>query len=93
VTVGKVLSDICDQFEDVLGAKNGLLERGKDYRGAFYLIHRTEATRDLFIAVHEALAAEVAREIASRASHVPSNRLISPLSEISALRGEFVEPA
>jgi len=91
VTVGKVLSDIHDQFEDVLGAKNGILERGKDYRGHFYLIHRSVGAAKLFVTVHEALLVAANTEIATRANRRPVERTISPLSEIPALRPAWVD--
>jgi len=91
VTVGKVLADIAEQFNAVLGEANPFLPRGRDYRGAFYLIRRSEQAQALFVAVHEQLADLAQEEINLRAIHRPPQRLVSPLSEVAALRGEWVD--
>ena len=91
VTVGKVLSDLCDTFEDVLGAKMGLLERGKDYKGNFYRIHRNPATADLAIRLREDLykASEAAMADWNAGKRQPL--LASPLLECPAARGKWEE--
>lgn len=92
VTVGKLVSDLCDNFEDALGAKNGILERGRDYKGHFFLLHHNPRTAAVFYRVRDELMAmaELERSLAARGQR--SKRLTSPLNEVSALRGEFVDP-
>jgi len=93
VTVGKVISDLCDTFEDVLGAKMGLLERGRDWRGAFYRLHRNPTTARLVLAVREDLYKATEAEMALVAAGNRSQRLVSPLLECPAARGEWVAEA
>jgi hypothetical protein len=88
-TVGKVLSDLCDTFEDVLGAKCGLLERGKDYKGTFYRIHRNPTTAALAIRLREDLYKATEAEMAARATGNRPQALASPLLECPAARGEW----
>jgi hypothetical protein len=90
VTVGKVLSDLSDAFTDVLGAGNGLLERGKDYRGHFFYVHHTPEVANLYSAVREDLMRLVQDEMAQRVNRIRSQRLVSPLLECPSMRGEFV---
>jgi len=91
VTVGKVLSDLCDAFEDVLGAKLGLLERGKDYRGTFYLIHGGPGVVRVLVELREDLMRATEEEMAALArGHHPA-RLVSPLLECKSVRKEWVD--
>lgn len=89
VTVGKVLSDICEAFEDVLSAKNGILERGKDYRGSFFRVHHNPATAELYQQVRKDLMRLAEFEISARAAGIRPPRLVSPLLECGSLRGVF----
>lgn len=89
ITVGKVLSDLCDAFEDVLGEKHGILERGKDYLGLFYRIHHTEEVARVYQALREELMGLASVEMAARRNHDASPRLASPLLECPSVRGEF----
>lgn len=41
VTVGRVLSDLCDNLEDVNGRKNAFLEVKRSSEGNYYYLHRT----------------------------------------------------
>lgn len=94
ITVGKVLSDLCDAFEDVLGEKHGILERGRDYQGMFYLIHHTEEVARTYQALREELMGLVQVEMVARVNHSGTPRLASPLLECPSVRGEFPsEPA
>jgi hypothetical protein len=90
VTVGKVLSDLCDTFEDVLGSKMGLLERGRDWKGAFYRIHRNPTTARLYQALREDLYKATEAEMAARAAGNRPKALVSPLLECPSARGEWV---
>ena len=89
VTVGKVLSDLCEAFEDVLGAKNGLLERNRDWKGTFYVIHRNPDTATLYWKAREDLMRLVDVEMDARKSGQRPERLASPLLECPSLRGEW----
>lgn len=91
VTVGKVLSDICDAFEDVLKAKNGLLERSRDWKGTFYRIHRNGETAALYWKAREDLMRLASAEMAARAAGNRPERLASPLIECPSLRGEWID--
>jgi len=90
-TVGKVLSDLCDTFEDVLGAKMGLLERGRDWKGAFYRLHRNNSTAGLAIALREDLYKATEAEMAARAAGNKPLALASPLLECPSARGEWTD--
>jgi len=89
VTVGRVLSDLCDAFEDVLGRKMGILERGKDYRGFFYLLHHNPTTADLFYRVREDLMKLVKIEMDAQTNRQHMARPASPLLECPSLRAEW----
>jgi hypothetical protein len=91
VTVGKVLSDLCDAFEDVLGAKNGLLERGRDWKGTFYVLHRNPETAKAYWKAREDLMRLSQLEMEARAEGRKIDRLASPLLECPSLRGEWVD--
>jgi len=91
VTVGKVISDLCDTFEDVLGAKMGLLERGRDWRGAFYRIHRSETTAKAALALREDLYKATEVEMSARAAGNRPKALISPLVECPSARGAWTD--
>lgn len=92
VTVGKVLSDLHDAFEERLGKGNSLLERGKDYRGVFYLVKHTGEVGILYRDVREGLMAAARVELDLQAAGgTRSPRLESPLIEVPALRGEWVD--
>jgi hypothetical protein len=91
VTVGKVLSDLCDGFEDALGAKNGLLERGRDWKGAFYRIHRNPTTARRAQMLREDLYRSAQDEIALRQTKRRHDHLVSPLLECGSLRGTWEE--
>lgn len=88
-TVGKVLSDLCDAFEDVLGAKNGLLERGRDYKGTFYRIHRNPEVAKVAQALREDLYRLTEAEMANRKAGNRPLALASPLLECASVRGEW----
>lgn len=93
ITVGRVLNDIREYFEDKLGGKGlGLLEHGQDYKGAFYRIHINEDTVRLFHKARVELAAlaEIERTLRDRGE--PTKRLMSPLQEVPSLREEWVYP-
>jgi hypothetical protein len=91
VTVGKVLSDLCDAFSDVLGEKNGLLERGRDWRGVFYRIHRNPATADLAQRLREDLYKATEAEMDARKAGQRPKALVSPLLECPSARGAWVD--
>ena len=91
VTVGKVLSDLCDAFGDVLGAKLGLLERSKDQRGTFYLIRRTPEVARVFTALREELMRATELEMAALSRGEHPARLVSPLLECPSVRKEWVD--
>ena len=93
VTVGRVLADLCEGFEDVLGAKNGLLERGQDYRGSFFRLHHTEDTAKVAHALRDDLMALAKVEITARLLGKRSKSMVSPLLECASLRGEFQDIA
>ena len=86
VTVGKVLSDLCDNFEDRLGAKCGILERGRDWKGNFYYIHRDAETAELAHRVLDDLQRLVEDEMSKRVLCQKVLRDISPLVECPSLR-------
>jgi hypothetical protein len=88
-TVGKVISDLCDTFEDVLGQKTGLLERGKDYRGTFYRIHRNPQTAAVALSLREDLYRATEVEMAARSVGNRPKALVSPLLECPSVRGEW----
>lgn len=88
-TVGKVLSDLCDAFEDVLGAKMGLLERGRDYKGTFYRIHRNPATAKVAQGIREDLYRLTGIEIEARSNGNKPLALASPLLECPNARGAW----
>ena len=89
VTVGKVLSDLCDAFESVLGAKCGLLERNRDQKSQFYVFHRNPETGGLARRLYQDRYLLAEAEIAAVAARRPANRSYSPLLECPAARGEF----
>ena len=89
VTVGKVLSDLCDGFEQRLGAKCGLIERGRDQKSIFYVFHRNQETATLARSLYDDLYRLAEVEIAAVAGRGPRNRSFSPLLECPSLRGEF----
>jgi hypothetical protein len=93
VTVGKVLSDLCEAFEGKLGEHNGLLERGKDFKGAFYRIHHVPAAAELYIRLREDLMRLSEIEMAERGRGNRPPRLVSPLLECASVREEWNEPA
>lgn len=88
-TVGKVLADLCDAFETVLGAKNGLLERGRDSRGSFYRLHQNQGTAGAAWLLRDDLYSLVQAEIAVRRAGGKTDTLGSPLLECPSVRGEF----
>ena len=89
VTVGKVLSDLCDAFEATLGPKCGLIERGRDQRGAFYVFHRGPDASELAYRLYDDLYDLSDAEMASVRRGNPPNRQFSPLLECPAARGKF----
>lgn len=91
VTVGKVISDLCDAFEDVLGEKNGLLERGKDFKGSFYRVHHLPDVARVYYGLREDLMRLVEVEMAAQSNRQRSQRLVSPLLECPTVRGEWKE--
>lgn len=92
VTVGRVLVDLGEAFEDVLGPKMGLLERGQDYRGAFYNIHLNADTVGLYYRLREDLMRLAEDEMTRKGRGDASKRLASPLLECPSVRGEFSDP-
>lgn len=93
VTVGKVLSDLCDGFDEILGAKLGFLERGRDWRGTFYVIHRDPANAALYRNLREDLMTLTQVEMEARAFRRPLERIASPLLECPSMRGKWNEQA
>ena len=91
VSVGRILADICDQFEDVLGAEKGLLARTRDGRGTIYYIRDTPRTAHLSVAVIEQLERLVDLERDRLVAGRPSERVESPLNQVPALRPEVGE--
>ena len=89
VTVGKVLSDLCDAFETALGAKRGLLERNRDQKSQFYVFHRNPDTAALARRLYDDLYRLSEVEMAAVAGRQARNRSFSPLLECPAVRGEF----
>ena len=89
VTVGKVVSDLCDSFTDVLGEKSGLLERGKDYKGSFYRVHHLPDVARVYFSLREDLMRLSELEITARAQRGHTKMLASPLLECPSLRGEW----
>lgn len=96
-TVGRILSDLCMQFEFVLGEKSGLLEESRDSRGAFYLIHENPETAALAYAVREdlrSLALQAVDLSRTFSKSDPRRRLHeisgSPLNECPSLQKEIV---
>jgi hypothetical protein len=89
VTVGKVLSDLCDAFEDVLGVKSGLLERGRDWKGAFYRLHRnpTTARRAQMLRKDLYYLAKTEMDVRNKGGRSPG--LASPLLECASVREEW----
>lgn len=92
VTVGRVTSDLCDNFEDVLGEKNGLLERSRDHLGAFYLIHQSPDTAKLAFRLRDDLQRLTEVEIAARKNGKKTDSLGSPLLECVSVRGAWNSP-
>lgn len=90
-TVGKVLSDLCEAFEDVLGAGNGLLTSGKDYRGAWYLFNRSKEAARVAYALREDLQRLSEAELKVRQLGRKTDTLGSPLMECPSVRGKFEE--
>lgn len=91
-TVGKVLSDLCDAFEDVLGKKMGLLERGRDWKGTFYRIHRSPDIAKVVLGLREDLYKATEAEMEARKAGNRPLALASPLLECPSVRGEWEEP-
>ena len=90
-TVGKVVSDLCDAFVDVLGEKMGLLERGRDWKGTFYRVHRNQATARVAQGIREDLYRLVIVEMEARSMGKKPLALASPLLECPAARGAWEE--
>lgn len=89
ITVGKVLADIEEEFENVLGEKVGILEKGVDYRGKFYYIHLYPDAVRLYSAVREDLMKLVDDERQKRLLNEAVYRTESPFRECPSMRGEF----
>ena len=92
VTVGRVVSDLCDNFEDVLGAKNGFLERSRDHLGWFYLLHQSPETADLAFRLRDDLFRLTEVEITSRKQGRKTDFKGSPLLECVSVRGPWNSP-
>jgi hypothetical protein len=92
VTVGRVVSDFCDNFEDVLGVKNGLLERSRDHNGWFYLLHQSPETARLAFLLRDDLFRLTEVEIASRKQGRKTDFKGSPLLECVSVRGAWNSP-
>lgn len=88
VTVGRVLSDMCDSFEEALGEKQGLLIRGRSYKGYFYLVNDTVEAVSLARSVLDDLhkLSRVAVAAAARDTALP--RVASPLLDCRSFAGE-----
>jgi hypothetical protein len=86
ITVGKVLAELHEAFEDVLGKKFGILEAGLDYRGRFYLLHHNPETARLYYSLREDLMKLADVEITARARGAKSDRLLTPLLECPSVR-------
>lgn len=92
VTVGRVVSDLCDNFEDVLGAKNGLLERSRDHLGWFYLLHQSPETANLAFRLRDDLMRLTEVEMALRKQGKKTDFKGSPLLECVSVRGAWNSP-
>jgi len=91
VTVGRVLTDLAESFEEVLGEKLGLLERGTDYKGNFFVFHLNPDTIKVATDLREDLMRLAQIEMQVRDRGETSKRYASPLLECPSLRGEFNE--
>jgi hypothetical protein len=92
VTVGRVVSDLCDNFEDILGKKNGLLERSRDHKGWFYLLHQSPETAKLAFLLRDDLMRLTAIEITVRQQGKKTDFRGSPLLECVSVRGAWNSP-
>lgn len=86
ITIGKVLADLADTFEDALGRKNGLLERGRDYRGSFYLVHHYPDILPVYKAMRNDLIKMVEAEMVQRDLGKKPQRLMSPLLDLESVK-------
>lgn len=89
VTVGKVISDLCDAFETAIGAKSGLLERGRDWRGAFYVFHDNPTTARVGWALLDDLMRLTEDEMVLRRQNRKTDFIGGPLLECASVRGEY----
>jgi hypothetical protein len=92
VTVGKVISDLCDNIEEVAGKGNGLLERGRDWRGVFYVFHRSFRCVPVCWALRDDLQRLAEHEVSERRAGRKTDFMGSPLVECPSVRGAFVSP-
>jgi hypothetical protein len=91
ITVGRILTDLAESFEEVMGKKMGLLERGTDYRGNFFLLHVNADTIKVANDLREDLMRLSTIEMAVRDRGETSKRYATPLLECPSMRGEFNE--
>jgi hypothetical protein len=96
ITVGKVLAEIHEAIGEAVDYKagaqatlantNGILVRGKDYRGTFYRIAINRDTIRVAHGVREDLMELAEQEMVLRARNDHTRRLTSPLDESKTLR-------
>jgi hypothetical protein len=89
VTVGKILSDLHESFETLLGEKSGLTTRGRDQNGYFYVLHTTEPVIQAAWGVLDDLQGLVEVQMTLQNQGKPVERAFSPLLESTTLRGAF----
>ena len=89
ITVGKVLMDIRESYEDVLGKKNGMLEQGADYKGNFYRIHHDPDTAKVYYGLREDLMRLARLEIEKRNRGERTTDMVSPLRDCPTVRTGF----
>jgi len=92
VTVGKVISDLCDEIEDVVGKGNGLIERGRDWKGTFYVFHRSFRSTPLVWALRDDLWRLAEHEVSERRAGRKTDFMGSPLQECPSVRGPWISP-
>lgn len=89
VTTGRILADLHDGFAEVHGEKHGLLLRGRDWQGTFYVLNHNQDTIRTAWAVRDYLYGVTQAEIGVRRSGGKTDFMGSPLNECPVLRGEW----
>lgn len=89
VTLGKILSDLVDEFTDAMGPENRFIARSRDWKGSFYLLRRSPEALKLLHQLRDDLQRLTRLEIEWQLTQQRSQRLASPLLECPSLRGEF----